>query len=60
MLPQRRQEFSSPRDALGQKRTLVQVQSMSALPPKADIRRLFDHLHKVPTTEVDTMGGTLR
>ena len=30
--------------ALGHKRTFKRPYSMSALPPKADIRRLFDHL----------------
>jgi hypothetical protein len=34
--------------ALGQKRTSEHVQSMSALPPKADIAEFKEHVYFVP------------
>src|SRR6516225_5940679 len=35
---------AAPMSALGQKRTLTHIRPMSALPPKADISPLFNHL----------------
>jgi len=39
--------------ALGQKRTFSDVQAMSALPPKADIRRRDRHVRFVPKAEIE-------
>jgi len=38
--------------ALGQKQTLTPVRAMSALPPKADIAEIDEHVRFVPKADV--------
>src|SRR5215467_1809201 len=47
-----RQQLKAVMSALGQKQTLGKAQLMSALPPKADIRRRECDLRQVPLSEV--------
>jgi hypothetical protein len=42
--------------ALGQKQTLGKVRPMSALPPKADIRRRNHHVRFVPKADIQFVG----
>jgi len=44
--------------ALGQKRTSEHVQTMSALPPKADISEGDRHVHFVPKADIGEVYGT--
>jgi hypothetical protein len=44
--------------ALGQKQTLKHVQSMSALPPKADIRQGNRDIRFVPKADILRCGRT--
>ena len=43
--------------ALGQKRTSEDIQSMSALPPKADIAERDWHVRFVPITDIERKSG---
>src|SRR5215467_15070698 len=46
--------------ALGQKQTSEDIQSMSALPPKADIAEGDRHVRFVPKADIATIRVTLR
>jgi len=50
-------KFWLPMSALGQKRTLVRVHMMSALPPKADIGTRPRNVRFVPTADIQATGG---
>jgi len=48
-----------PMSALGQKQTSRHLQPMSALPPKADIRRRYSDVRFVPKADVSNCSKTI-